>query len=273
MKNEIMKITPDILPAVVQPSMRNQIADFCNLSVDNFLSEHTNTITGKLDSLIDEKSIGRSILLAVKMGLSPNPYDKEAYFYSRNVKSGNDMVVRKDCVLHIGYQAYIRIAAENGLTIKAYAIKEDDVLKIENKGTEILISHIPAVFSTKKIVGSIAYAQKDDKIIDYATINKSEIDNVKKSNPAWKKYENEMAKKMAVRRLFKYIKSIKDDRLIDIIRVDNANDEQIFHNKKIEPDKIIRSADENLFATGTKPETETETKPETNGIPDDEIPF
>ncbi len=112
------------------------------------------------------------------------------------------------CQLIIGYKGMIDLARRSGqvLGIRAHIVDEADEFRFE-LGLVPSIHHKPAEKKTGNMKYVYAVAQLRDGGYHFEVMSKDEIEKVaaRKPNKIWSEYFDEMAKKTAIRRLFKYL--------------------------------------------------------------------
>ena len=162
----------------------------------------------KLQSCTPLSVIG-SIITASRLGISLDPNKKLAYLIPYG----------KECKLELSYMALIEIMSfELGIKLSAHVVYENDVFEPEYGGSPNL-KHIPKCFGDKgNMIGVYAIAKYPDGTIDFECLDIGQIEACRKvsknPNGVWKTWYNEMAKKSAIRRLFKRLpKTGKADKI------------------------------------------------------------
>lgn len=151
-------------------------------------------------------SILRSLLEAFHLGLSPDSSLGEAYI----------IPYKDEAQLVIGYRGFIKLAKNSGTVehIEARIVYQKDRFRVEY-GTEPKIEHIPSPDDDpgKPIaVYAIAYLKGGHKVFEL--LWKRDVEKIKnialqgkknKEASPWIRFEEEMWKKTAVRKLIKYL--------------------------------------------------------------------
>lgn len=158
----------------------------------------------------DKGSFFAAILQCAQLGLEPGSALGHAFLIPRRNKGS------MECQLQIGYQGMIDLAERSGkVTLEANLIYENELYDIE-LGTSPKITHKPCLTGQKgDLVGAYAVARYADGRVKFRFIDREEIEEAKKAGSAgnygpWSTHYNEMARKTAVRRLFKMLpKSIE----------------------------------------------------------------
>jgi len=151
-------------------------------------------------------SILRSLLEAFHLGLSPDSSLGEAYI----------VPYKGEAQLVIGYRGFIKLAKNSGMVehIEARIVYQKDKFRVEY-GTEPKIEHIPSPDDDpgKPIaVYAVAYLKGGHKVFEL--LWKRDVEKIKnlalqekknKEASPWVRFEEEMWKKTAVRKLVKYL--------------------------------------------------------------------
>lgn len=113
------------------------------------------------------------------------------------------------CEVIIGYRGYIELARRSGeiKAIHSRIVYENDFFEIEYGSAERLV-HRPNLKDPGAMVGvyAIAWLTNDRVMFEYMTTD--QVDKIKddvKNQHVWSKHYDEMARKTAVRRLYKYL--------------------------------------------------------------------
>lgn len=170
-----------------------------------------------------------SVLLSASLGLEPGSALGHAYLipFERSVRNGENWEKISECQLIIGYRGMIALARRSGeiVSISAYAVHEKDHFKY-TFGLNPDIEHVP---STEKDPGAVTFAYAVAKLKDggvqFEVMSRAQLDDAAKKDKKewdskarkyvrvrefpksgpWVDHFEEMAKKTAVRRLFKYL--------------------------------------------------------------------
>ena len=182
-----------------------------------------------------------AMMQCASLGLEPNtvlgqayliPFDKKA----KNPKTGKWEVMRTDVQLIIGYKGLIDLARRSGhiTSLSANVHYSDDELWEYEEGTEAKLRHRPGSLEGKKL-HAYAIAQFKDGGHAYAVLPWAHVMKIRNGSQGWQtavkygkqaetpwgKYEDEMAKKTAIRALAKYLPLSVEFR--DAITVDDAS--------------------------------------------------
>lgn len=152
------------------------------------------------------------------------------------------------CTLQIGYKGMIDIAMRSGKVNSIYAecVFENDDYEIEY-GLERKCYHKPNLFNERgKVVGAYAIASFNREGKHFVYLTSHEIEKIRgsvktfnKTTP-WETHYEEMAKKTAIRRLFKYLPvSLEMNHAINL-------DEKTEYDSKSQQEYIDSNIDVNL---------------------------
>ena len=116
-----------------------------------------------------------------------------------------------ECQLQIGYRGMIDLARRSGqiVSISARIVYENDDFKY-SYGLEETLKHIPTMNEKGKPMAVYAVARLVGGGYQFEVLSMDQVEKIRKSSPAgnsgpWKTHWDEMARKTAVRRLFKYL--------------------------------------------------------------------
>jgi recombination protein RecT len=179
-----------------------------------------------------------ALMQCAALGLEPNdvrglayliPFDKKA----KDPQTGKWEVVRTDVQLIVGYRGLIDLARRSGhiTSISANIHYSDDELWTYEEGTEAVLRHRPGPREGKKL-HAYAIAKFTDgghayvvlpwshvmKIRDGSQGWQQAVRTAKTDDAPWKKHEDEMAKKTAIRALAKYLPMSVE--MVDAMTVD-----------------------------------------------------
>jgi recombination protein RecT len=111
--------------------------------------------------------------------------------------------------------------------ITADVICENDNFDYE-KGTNPYIKHKPALSNRGEMIGAYAIAFLIGGETHFEIMGSDEIAKTRNTSESknsdyspWKNWESEMWKKTVVRRLFKYLKKGLNEKLINLLQIDN----------------------------------------------------
>jgi recombination protein RecT len=179
--------------------------------------------TPKLASC-DRASFMGAIITCAQLGLEPGSGLGQVYLipYGREVQ------------MQIGYQGMIELAERDGrVTVSANVVYEKDVFEWE-EGTTEYIKHKPyfGKESPGEVIASYAVARYKDGRVKFRVCPLHEIEKARGNSKSgssgpWKTHFSEMARKTAVKRLFKLLpKSPEIARAIEIEEKSEISDSQ-----------------------------------------------
>lgn len=138
--------------------------------------------------------------------------------------NGKDKQGRPNAQLIIGYRGMIDLARRSGqiVSLSAYCVHEQDTFNYK-LGLDPDIEHIPASVADRgKVTHVYAVAKLKGGGVQFEVLSRAEIEAIRSTSKAgnsgpWKDHWEEMAKKSAIRRLFKYLPvSIEAVRAVEI---------------------------------------------------------
>jgi recombination protein RecT len=157
----------------------------------------------------DPVTVYRSLSEAAQLGLEAGSPLGHAYLVPfKNNKSG-----RMECQFILGYRGMIDLARRSGqiLSIEARVVYDGDVFDHEF-GLDPKCKHVPRALELddSKITHAYAVAKLAGGGVQFEVLTKAQIDAVRAKSKAgkfgpWVDHYPEMAKKTAIRRLFKYL--------------------------------------------------------------------
>ncbi len=107
------------------------------------------------------------------------------------------------------YRGMISLAMSSGFVsdVQSFAVTEHDEFSV-GFGTEPKITHVPALLQGGRIIAAYAWARLNSGRLVIEVLGRDDLDKIKRSSPAgekgpWGKWEGQMARKSAVRRLLK----------------------------------------------------------------------
>lgn len=224
-----------------------------------------------------------ALMQCAALGLEPNdvrglayliPFDKKA----KNPQTGKWEVVRTDVQLIVGYRGLIDLARRSGhiTSISANIHYSDDELWVYEEGTEAVLRHRPGPREGKKL-HAYAIAKFTDGGHAYVVLPWSHVMKIrdgsqgwqqavrtdKTDDAPWKKHEDEMAKKTAIRALAKYLPMSVE--MVDAMTVDEkAADYRAF---AMDPTQGIAPVQEE-YIEGEAEEADAPAQIEQNRAPD-----
>lgn len=150
----------------------------------------------------DIQSIRNAIINVAMCGITLNPALQQAFLVPRKGK----------CCLDISYRGLCRIATESDSVydIDAVPVFEGDDFYYE-MGLNPILKHIPKMFDDdkeKKLRAVYAIGNLHHGIKKFVVLDREKIDRARKSSQTdkvWKEHEDEMAKKTAVKLLYKLL--------------------------------------------------------------------
>ncbi|WP_114146687.1 recombination protein RecT, partial [Escherichia coli] len=157
----------------------------------------------------DTMSFVSAIVQCSQLGLEPGSALGHAYllpFGNKNEKSG-----KKNVQLIIGYRGMIDLARRSGqiASLSARVVREGDEFRFEFGLDEKLI-HRPGENEDAPVTHVYAVARLKDGGTQFEVMTRKQIELVRSlskagNNGPWVTHWEEMAKKTAIRRLFKYL--------------------------------------------------------------------
>lgn len=156
----------------------------------------------------DKASFFSSIIQCAQLGLEPGTGLGHAYLLPFKNKG------QMECQLIVGYQGMIDLAERSGkVTIDAHVIYEKDEFDF-TLGLNPTIEHRPYFGDEDRgyVKGAYAVARYADGRSKFRVLSRADIDNARKASKSgkseyspWSTHYDEMARKTAVRRLFKML--------------------------------------------------------------------
>lgn len=207
MENQVAKVSNfkalSIEQTVLHPAFKKQVALALprHVSPDRLIrtviSEFRNN-KGLLDC--QKESVLKCVIAASQLGLELGML-------------GNAYLVpfKAQCQLIIGYKGMIELARRSGqvLGIRAHVVDEADEFSFE-LGLNPSVRHKPADKKTGNMTYVYAVAQLKDGGYHFEVMSRDDVHKIAFKDPnrvskIWKDHFDEMAKKTAIRRLFKYL--------------------------------------------------------------------
>jgi recombination protein RecT len=173
-----------------------------------------------------KESLLGALMMCSQLGLEPGNGLGHAYLlpFERRAKVGGQwQTVGIDCQLIVGYRGMIDLARRSGqiVSIAARTVHKNDHFAYR-LGLDETIEHIPADGERGDMTHVYAVAKLKDGGVQFEVMSKHDIEKVRlqskaKDNGPWQTHFDEMAKKTAIRRLFKYLPvSIEMQRAVTI---------------------------------------------------------
>ncbi|MDI7504508.1 recombination protein RecT [Cronobacter dublinensis] len=182
----------------------------------------------------DQMSFLGAIMQCAQLGLEPGGALGHAYLlpFDRRQKQGNQWVtVATEAQLIIGYRGMIDLARRSGqiVSLSARTVHENDTFSYAY-GLEEKLEHVPCEDGNPGALTHVyAVARLKDGGVQFEVMSKAAVDKVRALSKSgdkgpWVDHYEEMAKKTAIRRLFKYLPvSIELQRAVNIDEKAEAN--------------------------------------------------
>lgn len=207
-----MKNNNDVISFINQPSMKEQLAVALprHMTAERMIRIATTEIR-KVPALgdCDTMSFVSAIVQCSQLGLEPGGALGHAYllpFGNKNENSG-----KKNVQLIIGYRGMIDLARRSGqiASLSARVVREGDDFSFEF-GLEEKLVHRPGENEDAPVTHVYAVARLKDGGTQFEVMTRKQIELVRAQSKAgnngpWVTHWEEMAKKTAIRRLFKYL--------------------------------------------------------------------
>lgn len=162
----------------------------------------------------DRDSLLGAVMTCSQLGLEPGTGLGHAYLlpFDKNYKDeAGKWQKRTDCQLIIGYRGMIDLARRSGqiISLSARAVCAGDAFSYR-LGIDETIEHIPADGERGALTHVYSVAKLKDGGVQFEVMSRAEVEKVRagskaKDNGPWVTHFEEMAKKTAIRRLFKYL--------------------------------------------------------------------
>ena len=162
----------------------------------------------------DRNSLLGAVMTCSQLGLEPGNGLGHAYllpFDKRAKVDGSWKTVGVDCQLIIGYRGMIDLARRSGqiVSLTARTVYTNDRFSYRF-GLDETVEHVPAEGERGALTHVYAVAKLKDGGVQFEVMSRAEIEKVRagskaKDNGPWVSHFEEMAKKTAIRRLFKYL--------------------------------------------------------------------
>lgn len=153
-----------------------------------------------------EISIYLALLACAVSGLEPGSMKQEAFLVPFQNTYGDRKVM--EATFMIGWRGIVRQARRAGINIKSGVVRERDKFDFD-RGSTPFITHKEALGSRGAMQGTYAWARLPDGDLDIEVMDLDTIGRIRqaaqrgKASPAWQQWEDEMARKSAIRRLGK----------------------------------------------------------------------
>lgn len=167
-----------------------------------------------------------AVMMCSQLGLEPGNGLGHAYllpFEKRSKVGGQWQTGGIDCQLIIGYRGMIDLARRSGqiVSLSARSVHVGDRFAYRY-GLDETVEHIPAEGERGALTHVYAVAKLKDGGVQFEVMTRAEVEKVRAGSKAkdsgpWVMHFDEMAKKTAIRRLFKYLPvSIEMQRAVTI---------------------------------------------------------
>ncbi|EBG7290664.1 recombination protein RecT [Salmonella enterica] len=207
-----MKNNNDVISFINQPSMKEQLAVALprHMTAERMIRIATTEIR-KVPALgdCDTMSFVSAIVQCSQLGLEPGGALGHAYLLPFGNK--NEMSGKKNVQLIIGYRGMIDLARRSGqiASLSARVVREGDDFSFEF-GLEEKLVHRPGENEDAPVTHVYAVARLKDGGTQFEVMTRKQIELVRAQSKAgnngpWVTHWEEMAKKTAIRRLFKYL--------------------------------------------------------------------
>jgi recombination protein RecT len=207
MSEAIQKRTKTLRDLIV--SQRDQIAMALpsHMNVDRLIRISISAMRMNPDILdCSQVSVLGSIIQAAQLGLETDGAIGHAYLVPYKNKKTNSAI----CQLQIGYRGMIELALRSGrvTNINARVVHANDKFEYAY-GLEDKLVHTPCIGDRGPIIAVYAVAHLNGGGHQFEVLSRDEVIEVQQQSPSkkgpWLTHWREMAKKTAVRRLFKYL--------------------------------------------------------------------
>lgn len=238
------------------------------------------TTPALMDATVE--SLMGGVMLCAQVGLEPNTPMGHAYLIPFKNKKQN----RTDVQVIFGYKGLIDLARRSGqiVSLSAQAVRENDHFDFAY-GLNERLEHIPAKENRGDVIAVYAVAKLKDGGHQFEVMYRSQIDEVMRKSQSkgnfgpWKDHFEEMARKTAIRRLFKYLPvSIEIARAVQVDEVAELGGDQHL-SSALEGEYSVAPEDYNAIKdqssefpqTFDDPETGAKTWTDANGEFFDEV--
>ena len=154
----------------------------------------------------DPYSFIACIMICGQMGLEPGPLAHCYLIPFQNNKTG-----KLECTFMLSYKGMIELARRSGqiISLSAHAVYEKDKFSY-SFGLNETLEHVPAFGDRGKFIAVYACAKLQGGGVQFDVLSHHEIEQIRQSSKAknsipWLNHFDEMARKSAIRRLFKYL--------------------------------------------------------------------
>ena len=199
----------------------------------------------------------------VSTGLTLSPAMKYCYVIPRG----------GEATLDISYMGLIKILTDTGSVskVEARVVYENDLFENEY-GLNPKFRHVPALKNRGPLVAAYAIGHVRGAEPQVEVLTSDDIKEIRGVAGArgtiWQKWESEMWRKSAVKRLWKYLpKSEMDDRLIAALSLEYRNDIMLSESTTVDADILgeILNEDQPAIEAENKPKVKSESVPKKAG--------
>lgn len=207
----MQKASKDLRTFLESPEVKKKLAEVANsfIKPEDLIRMALLTLSRQPElANCTQFSILRSLMDAAALGIKPGGLMGRGYLVPRrNNKQGGQL----ECQFDPGWRGLVDIARRSGsvVDIVAHEVRENDLFSYEFGDDEKII-HKPAKRDRGKVVGAYAIAifqngARHREVLDEEGLAKIKAVSPAADNGPWKSWEEEQARKSAVRRLCKYL--------------------------------------------------------------------
>lgn len=212
---------------VVSKELREELASFLpkSMPVERFIKiANKELISNKKIWKCSSQSILDALLLCAQYQLVPGAVFEHCFLNAYG----------ETCKLILGYKGMIKILYRNPLisSIEAHPVYEGEVFVVI-RGTTTELRHVVTLDRNinrddDNIIGAYAFVRLKNGEIIFEVTPKTEIDKIReksssKNGTAWEEFYGQMARKTAIRRLYKYIPFV-DQSILEVLNEDEKLD-------------------------------------------------
>jgi len=162
--------------------------------------------TPKLAQATDASVLG-ALMVCAQLGLEPNSPLGQAYLVPFDDRKAGTT----EATLIIGYQGYIDLMyrSDRVASVSADAVCEEDYFYFE-RGTNAHITHRPLLEGRGEVIAAYAIAELVSGAKPFEVLSKTAIEKrrgASKTDKIWSQHYEAMARKSAIRALFKFMPS------------------------------------------------------------------
>lgn len=200
---------------------------------DRFARVFLNVVEGNVDLIqCTDGSLARAFMHSAELNLQVGSAYPHAYlipYWNKDARKPDGTLGAYEAQLQVSVWGYTELARRSGQVRKIWAdvICENDPFECVSGTEGKIVKHNPNWFAPRAergaIIGSYACALLDNGETVFEPVSREELDQARKSNrgktPAWDLWPEEQCKKVAIKRLCKYLP--KGDGLARAIELDN----------------------------------------------------